>query len=1031
METLVPGLLAWGIASLAVYFGARLSGNGLCDHIDSPALAERVDKHRGRLRTLVITSALGTLLINGVAAAQLDVRSDYFYGLFFPVLFLLAMTALAGDFPVRRRVFEEQWGIVEFLGHWSRIAIVMFGHTVAMLSMPMVIGAFDMGYHWLAAGVAGVVMLAWNWSYTWLFPRILGGKRLGDERLLKRFQEVSANSHAPWPRVWVFGSDRGRHTNAWAVPNWTRGAVVISRPLLDLLDEEEAAAMFAHETAHLEQFNHRLLGRLILIQFGMIILGSFAFAAMLQWHPGLASGFQWLWIILQITYLIGLERMMIRLETDGDTRAVELCGNGGAMIRALIKMHNALRQPRRMDAAKESSSTHPSLARRIQDIRSAMKKLGMSDSTATSGPRSGDGEVFVSRMDPNSLAVFTEDSLLCLKMPAGEFHYPRTKITASAITSLRNRASECEELRYDTLEELRLDVGDSFSLEAKGNGKMRSFALRPEDEGRIQAALDRVDDRLVSIEEIVKKGSSNVGWAGFLLMMSALFGQGIWNFGVTFCILVGSVLALSRKTSHWAAAVGLMAIASLPLPFLMKPYERSIDGFAWAAWLILGFSGTLMLWSGLRERLEKGPGRAALLYLLAGSFLLLFLTSGTTYDLGLAGVFSHLSRQSPDMFLPFVGAAGACFCSRMAALRMLGIGCLAVGLSHYAAGTQWWLSEMAKDPLAAKFSPAEGVPLEPSPVHEINLPDTHLDLSLSPDGTRYFTRFTTTNDNQKTGHQGQFNFQIGNFESGTSNTATAIGMRFMSNRQLLILSRASNIVSLALFDSDNLKTPSWELTIDGFEKSNFVELSAADSAWQIDTFTRSGEARTYAGEIGTSDFDIRHAVDRSRIKAVVEDGFIEQEFPQYDHGRHRPKTYRYQYHRSGETVARFSSQIFSALERSHRAGRALIVAFDPSPTYFYFDTDALAPKPFFRLPKSDIVRTGRRWNGSRLLLQTEARLFLCDSRTDEAWTLNTGDFVLSSALADEHFATLESIETGPESRICRLQLFRWPTTSSP
>src|SRR6185436_2220743 len=56
-------------------------------------------------------------------------------------------------------------------------------------------------------------------------------------------------------------------------------------------------------------------------------------------------------------------------ETASDLRALELTNDPDALIRALTKIHVLARMPRRWAHEFERAATHPSLARRIQAIR--------------------------------------------------------------------------------------------------------------------------------------------------------------------------------------------------------------------------------------------------------------------------------------------------------------------------------------------------------------------------------------------------------------------------------------------------------------------------------------------------------------------------------------------------------------------------------------------------------------------------------------------------------------------------------------
>ena len=58
-------------------------------------------------------------------------------------------------------------------------------------------------------------------------------------------------------------------------------------------------------------------------------------------------------------------------ETESDLRSAALTGNPEVMVRALIKLYEMMKLPRRLDPSIEVRASHPSLARRIQAIRAA------------------------------------------------------------------------------------------------------------------------------------------------------------------------------------------------------------------------------------------------------------------------------------------------------------------------------------------------------------------------------------------------------------------------------------------------------------------------------------------------------------------------------------------------------------------------------------------------------------------------------------------------------------------------------------
>src|SRR5262249_14702483 len=78
------------------------------------------------------------------------------------------------------------------------------------------------------------------------------------------------------------------------------------------------------------------------------------------------------WPFVLFAGLILRARRRQQNETASDLRAVALTGDPETLIRALTKLHVIARVPRRWDQAREREATHPSLARRIRDIRASV-----------------------------------------------------------------------------------------------------------------------------------------------------------------------------------------------------------------------------------------------------------------------------------------------------------------------------------------------------------------------------------------------------------------------------------------------------------------------------------------------------------------------------------------------------------------------------------------------------------------------------------------------------------------------------------
>jgi hypothetical protein len=171
--------------------------------------------------------------------------------------------------------------------------------------------------------------------------------------------------------------------NAIALPSVTRPAVLFTDTVLERLTQDEAAAICAHELAHLEYYNPTRVRRLNLETSGLIV-GAVVFALLPR--TGLTDSLlsSVVWSCVLLVALVWRVRDRQRLETESDVRAVALTGDPEALVRGLSKLYACARIPRRFDSQQEQQATHPSLARRIRAIRVAGGVPPPSLSTGTS-----------------------------------------------------------------------------------------------------------------------------------------------------------------------------------------------------------------------------------------------------------------------------------------------------------------------------------------------------------------------------------------------------------------------------------------------------------------------------------------------------------------------------------------------------------------------------------------------------------------------------------------------------------------------
>src|SRR5262249_40789801 len=256
-----------------------------------------------------------------------------------------------------------------------------------------------------------------------------------------------------------------------ALPSRGGSSVLYTDTLLRLLDLDEAAAITAHEIAHLEYYDAsrlRTLNRILTA----LILGASGAALLLRLIPELSLlVLEGVWCLAYAAVMVWIARDRQRNETASDLRAVQLCGDPDALVRALTKIHSFARVPRRWDTQMEQAASHPSLARRIRAIRQAAGAAQPPTAPPATAPapeslRSVDGRIVITFAD----APRWEES-------EGVLHV----------------------LPYAQLTELRLDAPASSGtrlVALERGGRRWQATLGPAEAARAHAILDRVDGRL-------------------------------------------------------------------------------------------------------------------------------------------------------------------------------------------------------------------------------------------------------------------------------------------------------------------------------------------------------------------------------------------------------------------------------------------------------------------------------------------------------------------------------------------------------
>jgi Zn-dependent protease with chaperone function len=455
----VDRLVGW-IAPLAIALvpaAVRLwRGRALARRLDDPAFPERLLKARQPM----------VLLAAAAAATLATVWPDRIF-LTVPVLIL---SNFAASFPLRRAIYDETWSLATFLWFSTRLTLVLWGYWILLLLAPMVTNRA--GWQgWAAAAAAIAIIAAFDQRFGDVARAVLRTRPIEAPDLLAGFAALVARSAAGAPRFDFVPMRGGVVANAVALPSLRRPGVVFTETLLERLSAGEVAAICAHELAHLEYFNARRLRRLRMVSAAFIVVGAVLAPSLRAMGRDLTPLVMGGWAMALSTYLVVLGVKRQKNETASDLRAIELGGDPEALISSLEKLNAYARLPRRWDQQLERNASHPSLARRVRDIRAAAgaAPLVLGETASFSAP--GDAAASVTFHDDR--LVWIEGELASFTMPYHRFTELRVEVGAGA-------------------EPARLIAVDP-------HGRRWDMGLAAADVARVQRVLDIVDSRLRSV----------------------------------------------------------------------------------------------------------------------------------------------------------------------------------------------------------------------------------------------------------------------------------------------------------------------------------------------------------------------------------------------------------------------------------------------------------------------------------------------------------------------------------------------------
>jgi len=664
---LVPAVLRWWW------------GRSLARYIDDPLLPERLAAHSRRVG---IAAAFGGALVVAASPSSL-----------LWAIPLLIVGQMAGGYPFRKLLYGETWGLRGYLWFFGRLIAVMFGFWILLGFTPSI--AADAGrYDWIAALAMAAVLLAWNHWNADLLRTVLKTRPITDPLLVPRFEALVAKAGVPMPRFEYVAMNGGFLANAVALPSLRRSSVIFTDTLLEKISADETIAIAGHELAHLEYYDRpRLRGYYAV---GCLLI-AFAAALAPAWRLLLHSTDMGTpsMLLFGATFatLIARAKHRQKNETVSDLRAVELTGDAEALVRGLTTLHTIARIPRRWDQRRERQATHPSLARRIRDIRAA----------AGVAAASLEGPVTFSATEGVPSVTFDASQL-----------------------AWREREGTTHLLDYGTLNELRLHAkspGAPMRLVAgERHGRRWEMTPRPGDLPEIQALLDRVDGRLSHETSGHAMPAMSVRLAAVMAVVMGLAA------GQLAFVLVTAIAAIVPSGALLNAA-GTAAIVTAAIVLR----DGSATTFSSGTAVSLLVLGVVILLMG-RARRDETSRAANILILALGVSAAIGLVL-VALD-GLEAVRLHQSaRALPGVTVLLAATAVAWFRSAQQRPRRLAAAAAALlGAALAIVGTTTFLDAAGRDPFLVASGPVRWIPIHDEASAQFDVTFEVEDVNLSPHG---------------------------------------------------------------------------------------------------------------------------------------------------------------------------------------------------------------------------------------------------------------------------------------------------------
>lgn len=811
METswLLPAIIALAPGAYAWW-----TGRALATRADDPELPDLLLAHKNRQSLPWLLSLIALMLVPGGGMEWIP---------------LLLLGIGIGGFPLRRKVYDEQWGLGAYL-LWSTGIILAAAGVFLFLQFTPLLVILARPYHLAVAAAALAVIQLWRRYQIPFWLLMCRARPLADPALQARFDEIVQRAGGVVPRVYRIGPRGGRVANAVALPDQRTPSVAFGDDLLELLDADETTAIFAHELAHLE---HHDAKRLRSLRMRMHLLVAWAVGSPLAliamgWGNTLAALVAGILSVMAL--LMGTARQRQADETAADLRAAELVGDPETVVRALVRLHQYARLPRRWPHEMEAGASHPSLARRIAALRGDAAVPAAAPGVVRS-PREGSWVAF----DQRRISWFDG-------VPAG---------TPPEPAALHQAAAAARTVSYAELADLRVRMEDGARpvLHATDRtGISWSFPIFAEDVETVRERVDQVDAQFAAPAPVPSVAPRR--WVAALALAAAWFG-GAW------ALVIPILVALVWPATTALAAVGAMALGLAGV--------RAADGaLRWTPAFQLGLLGVLVVagvaalaMSFARGERRGSPRRPGVPLVLLGVLAALMLWRlATAWKGGVDWRGGEPTAVTAGLLL--LGLAAGLF--RLPASSARRIGAAAVGVL----GIAVLLLSLGTDRLGGRLPRirwTQGTAVAAGP--SVALPRLAELVAMSPSGRAWLVRHPAATG-AWTGEAG-WRYVVGDF-SGFQRDFPAVDAAFAADGHLLVAQGGGDSVEVRMEPVAG-GAPLWRHTLRGVVRP---ELAArGGDRWSVLAHQPDGLGRVMVSGAGAGPL----RTDRARLETPFSPSF--------------------------------------------------------------------------------------------------------------------------------------------------------------